>query len=80
MRQHGEVVSAALTSGANSIVRPIRFSNRINFILNGFKFAPNFDRQYKCLPLLQKFKVKYAWKELEIGNNFPYRNFSRFKI
>jgi hypothetical protein len=38
-----ERVDAALTSGAGSTVRPIQFSNRINFISNGFKFAPNFD-------------------------------------
>jgi hypothetical protein len=43
-RQRSEAVGAALTGGAGSIVRPIRFSNRINFISNGFKFAPNFDR------------------------------------
>jgi hypothetical protein len=33
--------SAALTGGADSTVCPIRFSNRIKFISNGFKFAPN---------------------------------------
>jgi hypothetical protein len=38
-----ERVSAVLTSGAGSTLRPIRFSNRINFISNGFKFALNFD-------------------------------------
>jgi hypothetical protein len=38
----GEAVGAALTSGVGSTVRPIRFSNRINFISNGFKFAPKF--------------------------------------
>jgi hypothetical protein len=43
-RQRGEVVGAALTGGAGSTVRPIRFSNRINFISNGFKFAPNFNQ------------------------------------
>jgi hypothetical protein len=32
-----------------------------------------------CLPLLEKFKVKYGWKELEIRNNCPYRSFSRFE-
>jgi hypothetical protein len=32
-----------LTGGVGSTVRPIRFSNRIKLILNGFKFAPNFD-------------------------------------
>jgi hypothetical protein len=37
-------VGAALTGGAGSTVRPIRFSNWIKFISNGFKFAPNFDR------------------------------------
>jgi hypothetical protein len=30
--------------------------------------------------LLQKFQIKYRLKSLEIRNNFPYRNFSRFKI
>jgi hypothetical protein len=35
--------SAVLTSGAGSTVHRIRFSNRIKFISNGFKFAPNFD-------------------------------------
>jgi hypothetical protein len=28
----------------------------------------------------QKFQIKYGLKELEIRNNFPYRNFSRFKM
>jgi hypothetical protein len=43
-RQRGEAVGAALTGGAGSTVCPIRFSNRINFISNGFKFAPNFNQ------------------------------------
>jgi hypothetical protein len=29
---------------------------------------------------LQKFQIKYGWKELEIRNNSPYRNFSRFEM
>jgi hypothetical protein len=37
--QRGEAVVAVLTCGVGSTVRPIRFSNRIKFILNGFKFA-----------------------------------------
>jgi hypothetical protein len=53
--QHGEAVSAALTGGIGSTVRLIRFSNRIKFISNGFKFAPNFDQSKRCLPVLQKF-------------------------
>jgi hypothetical protein len=48
--------------------------------LNRFKFAPNFDQSKRCLPLLQKIQIIYGWKELEIMNNFPYRNFSRFEI
>jgi hypothetical protein len=43
-RQRGEAVGTALTGGAGSTVRLIRFSNRINFISNGFKFAPNFNQ------------------------------------
>jgi hypothetical protein len=30
--------------------------------------------------LLQKFQIKYGWKGVEIGNNFPYINFSRLEI
>jgi hypothetical protein len=30
--------------------------------------------------MLQKFQIKYGWKELEIRNNIPYINFSRFEI
>jgi hypothetical protein len=31
-------------------------------------------------PGVEKFPVKYGWKELEIRNNSPYRNFSRFEM
>jgi hypothetical protein len=34
----------------------------------------------RCLPLQQKFQIKYGWKDVEIGNNIPYRNFSRFEM
>jgi hypothetical protein len=30
--------------------------------------------------LLEKLEIKYGWKELEIRNNFSYRNFSIFKM
>jgi hypothetical protein len=56
----GEAVGAALIGGVGSTVRPIRFSNRIKLISNGFKFAPNFDRFKRCLPVLQKFQIKYV--------------------
>jgi hypothetical protein len=72
-QRRGEAVGASLTGGVGSTLRPIRFSNRI-------KFAPNFDRSKMCLPVLQKFQIKYGWKGLVIRNNFPYRNFSRFEI
>jgi hypothetical protein len=29
---------------------------------------------------LQKFTIKYGWKEFDIWNNFPYRNLFRFGI
>jgi hypothetical protein len=29
---------------------------------------------------LQKFKIIYGWKELEVRNNFSYRNMSRFEL
>jgi hypothetical protein len=33
-----------------------------------------------CLFFLQKFQIKYVWKELVLGNNIYYRNFSRFEM
>jgi hypothetical protein len=30
--------------------------------------------------VLEKMGIQYRSKELEIRNNFPYRNFSRFEI
>jgi hypothetical protein len=29
--------------------------------------------------MLEKFQIKYGWKEFEIRNDFSYRNFSRFE-
>jgi hypothetical protein len=76
----GVTRSTWLTGGVGSTVCSIQFSNRIKLISNGFKFAPNFDRSKRCLPLLQKFQIKYGYEEHRIRNNFSYRNFSRFKI
>jgi hypothetical protein len=39
----GQRRGAGVSAISCSTVRPIQFSNRINFISNGFKFAPNFD-------------------------------------
>jgi hypothetical protein len=74
-----EWVGAALTSGASNTVRPIRLSNQIDFISNRFKFAPTFARSKRCLPALQKLKIKCGWKGVETKNNFTYGNFSRFE-
>jgi hypothetical protein len=30
--------------------------------------------------VLQKFHIKYGWKEFEIRNNVTYRNFSIFEM
>jgi hypothetical protein len=61
----GERNGAALTSGVGSTVPPDSVLNRIKFISNGFKFAPNFDRSKSRLPMLQKFQIKYGWKDNE---------------
>jgi hypothetical protein len=45
------------------------YSNRLNLI-----------QSKTGLPKLQKFKTKYGWQVVEIRNNFPYRNFSRFEM
>jgi hypothetical protein len=55
-------------------------SNGIQTISNGFNFAPNFDRSKMCLSVPGQFQIKYGWKELEIRNKCPYKNFSRFKM
>jgi hypothetical protein len=41
---------------------------------------PNFDRFEKYLPVLQKFEIKYGWKEYEMGKSFDYRNFLIFLL
>jgi hypothetical protein len=76
MRQHG----ATLTRGLGSTVLGGMNSNGIQTISNRFKFAPSFDRSKRCLPLLKRFQIKYGWKEIEIRNNRPYRNFSIFEM
>jgi hypothetical protein len=53
---------------------------RIQTRSNDFKFSSDFYSFKRWLPLLQNFKIKYGWKELEIRSNFPYYNFSRFKM
>jgi hypothetical protein len=75
-RRHG----AVLTRGPGSTMPPDSVLNRIKFISNGFKFAPNFDRSKRCFPLLQKLEIKYGWKEFKIRNNLSYRNLSRFEL
>jgi hypothetical protein len=30
--------------------------------------------------VLQKWEIKYGWKELEMRNNFVYKGFLRFEI
>jgi hypothetical protein len=47
---------------------------------NDFKFTSNFDSFKRYILVLQKFQIKYGWNDLEIGNNFPYRNFSIFEM
>jgi hypothetical protein len=51
-----------------------RFENKLKIRIqtrsNNFKFSSNFDSSKRCLPLLQKFQIKYGWKELEMRNNF----------
>jgi hypothetical protein len=71
--------SAMLTRRPGSTVPGGANSNGIQTISNGFKFDPNFNRSKRCLPLLEKFQIKYGWKELGIRNNLSYRNFSRFE-
>jgi hypothetical protein len=53
-----------------STVRPIWFSNRINFISNRFKFAPNIDRSKRCLLVLEKIGnkicIERAWDKEQL--------------
>jgi hypothetical protein len=45
---------------------------------NGARWSVAWFKRH--LPLLQKFEIKYGWKEFEIRINFPYRNFFRFEM
>jgi hypothetical protein len=53
-------------------------SNQIQTDSNRFQNLLNFDRSKKNLPELQKFEIKYGFKDLEKTNNFLHRNFFRF--
>jgi hypothetical protein len=44
------------------------------------QIRPNLIQTKTNTPLLQTFEIKYGWKVFEIRNNFPYHNFSRFKM
>jgi hypothetical protein len=58
-----------------------RFSFKPNQIyFKRIQFYPNFDRSKRCLPMLEKLEIKYGWKELDMGNNYSYRNLSRFEL
>jgi hypothetical protein len=54
----------------------------MRIISNGFKYNSNsfkLDSVQKRSSELKKFEIKYCCKGFEIWNNFPYRNFHRFK-
>jgi hypothetical protein len=69
-----------LTGGPRPQFRAARIQIEFKNSSNGLKFCPNFDRIKSCLPMPEKLEIKYGWKELKIGNNFPYRNVSRFEM
>jgi hypothetical protein len=52
-----------------------RFNSNLKLI---FQIYSNLIRSQQDLPGLENFEIKYSWKEFEIRNNFPYRNFVRF--
>jgi hypothetical protein len=45
-----------------------------------FQIYSNLIRSQQDLPELENFEIKYGWKEFEIRNNFPCRNFLRFQM
>jgi hypothetical protein len=82
-RERGEWGSGALTCGPgqNSArrrgLKPVQnYSNGSNEI----QIPPNLDWFKRYIPLLQKFEIKYGWKEFEIRNNFCYKGLLRVKI
>jgi hypothetical protein len=60
-----------------------------NLVLNRFKNTQMVQIKFEFLQTwlvqkipspLQKFEIKYGWKEFELRINFSYRNISRFEI
>jgi hypothetical protein len=54
----------------------------MRIISNGFKYNSNsfkLDSVQKGLLELKKFEIKYGCEWVEIWNNFPYKNFHKFK-
>jgi hypothetical protein len=75
-----ERVGTTLTSGAGSTVPPDSVFKPNEIYLKRIQICPNINRSKMCLFFLQKFQIKYVWKELVLGNNIYYRNFSRFEM
>jgi hypothetical protein len=40
----------------------------------------NFIRSKLDFPGLEKFEMKYGFEGFDVWNNFPYRNFLKFKL
>jgi hypothetical protein len=55
---------------------PNKYSNRSKPISNSFKLSSI----QQDLPGVQKFEIKYGWREFEIGNNFDYKCFLIFEM
>jgi hypothetical protein len=60
----------ALTGGPGSTVPTGSVSNR-------FKHIQTVPKKFE---FLQKFEIKYGWRDLEMVNNFAYKNSSRFEM
>jgi hypothetical protein len=56
------------------------FENEFNDIpwFKQIQKPPNFDWFEKYLPMLEKFEIKYGWKDYEMSNNVAYRRFLKF--
>jgi hypothetical protein len=69
-RSHSARRRRWLTGGPSGTVPGGADSNWIQKYFKRIQNSPNFDCLKRCLPFLQKWEIKYGWKELEMRKNF----------
>jgi hypothetical protein len=78
--QRGEAVGAALPGRPATQCARFGFQTESNLFQMNSNLPQNLTGKKGAFPCSKKIQIKCVWKGIEIRNNFPYKNFSRFKM